>query len=250
MNFLLLAYIFIFGTVVGSFLNVCIIRYQNKEPIATGRSHCMTCHHQLAWYDMFPVFSWIFLKGKCRYCGAKISARYPIVEALTGALFVLAAVQTGIKWELLIYFLFVSTCIYAGFVDLDSMIIPDRTHFILIACGLLLLWLNPGSLNDRLIGAVCISVPLLIIAVITKGMGIGDVKLMASAGFVLGWKPIILAMVIGSVLGSVFGLIQMKKKELTGKSEMPLGPWLSVGCVFALLYGQPLIDWYLTSFFH
>ena len=243
-------YVFVLGTVIGSFLNVCIIRYQNGEPIARGRSHCMSCHHQLAWYDLVPVFSWLFLKGRCRYCGKPISARYPLVEALTGILYVLVLNRFGFTWDTLIYFVLVSVCVYAGFVDYDSMIIPDRTHILFVICGVLLLLLHPGLMKDRLIGAAVVSLPMLAVAYFTKGMGYGDVKLLAAAGFVLGWKSILFVLALGSVLASIVALSQMKRKNLTGKSEMPLGPYLVIAIVFVLLYGDPIIQWYVTSFFH
>lgn len=249
MQLLLAIYSVILGLVIGSFLNVCILRYQTQEPISKGRSHCPKCNHTLSWYELIPLFSWIGLRGKCKHCHKPISIQYPIVEALTAITYLILYLTFGITLDTLIYFIFASVLIYAAVIDLQTMIIPDRTHLICILCGIFLLILHPSSLNDKLIGAVIISIPLFIIAYLTKGMGYGDVKLMGAAGFVLGWQNILLAMMIGSITASIFGIISTRVNKTSLKSEMPLGPHLIFAILFCLIYGQALISWYLTSFF-
>lgn len=246
---LVILIIFVFGLIIGSFLNVCIYRYQSQESIAKGRSHCQNCDHSLSWYELIPVFSWIFLGGKCKSCKQPISIRYPLVECLTGFIFVSVFLTFGFTLDTLVYFLFVSILIMAGFIDYDSMIIPDRTHIICILCGILLLILHPDQLTNKLIGLVVVSVPLFLIAYFTKGMGYGDVKLMASCGFVLGWQNILFAFLLGSVIASIYGIITSRINKTSLKSEIPFGPHLVISILFCLFFGNPLITWYLTSFF-
>ncbi|MEG0076406.1 prepilin peptidase [Anaerorhabdus sp.] len=249
MQLLLAIYSIILGLVIGSFLNVCILRYQSHEPISKGRSHCPKCNHTLSWYELIPLFSWIGLKGKCKHCHQPISIQYPIVESLTAICFLILYLKFGITLDTLIYFIFASVLIYAAVIDLQTMIIPDRTHILCLLCGVLLLILHPSQLADRLIGAVVVCIPLLIIAYLTKGMGYGDVKLMGAAGFVLGWQNILLAMMIASITASIVGIISTRMKKTSLKSEMPLGPHLIFAILFCLVYGQSLINWYLSSFF-
>lgn len=246
--FIIYLAIFIIGIVFGSFLNVCIIRYQNKESIIKGRSHCMSCNHKLQPLDLIPLFSWIFLGGKCRYCKAPISKRYPIVEALTGLIFILIFY----KYQFTIYtpvYMFASLfLIVAAFIDIDIMIIPDRTHIVLILCAFVIAYFYPDKIKSMLIGAVCVSVPLFIVAYITKGIGYGDVKLMFSAGLLFGYQAIIFIFIIGAVIASLFGIYQMRFKGAEGNSEMSLGPHLILGIYIYMLIGQPMINWYLSSF--
>ncbi|MEG0240076.1 prepilin peptidase [Anaerorhabdus sp.] len=249
MQLLLAIYSIILGLVIGSFLNVCILRYQSHEPISKGRSHCPKCNHTLSWYELIPLFSWIGLKGKCKHCHQPISIQYPIVESLTAICFLILYLKFGITLDTLIYFIFASVLIYAAVIDLQTMIIPDRTHILCLLCGVLLLILHPSQLTDRLIGAVVVCIPLLIIAYLTKGMGYGDVKLMGAAGFVLGWQNILLSMMIASITASIVGIISTRMKKTSLKSEMPLGPHLIFAILFCLVYGQSLINWYLSSFF-
>lgn len=249
MQLLLAIYSLLLGLVIGSFLNVCILRYQTKEPISRGRSHCPKCNHTLSWYELIPLFSWIGLRGKCKHCHQPISIQYPIVESLTAICFLILYLKFGITLDTLIYFLFASILIYAAVIDLQTMIIPDRTHLLCILCGILLLILHPTQLSDKLIGAVIISIPLFIIAYLTKGIGYGDVKLMGAAGFVIGWQNILLSLMIGSITASVVGIITARIKKTSLKMEIPLGPHLIFAILFSTVYGSSLINWYLTNFF-
>ena len=248
---LIIIYIFVFilGINLGSFLNVCIIRYQNHESIVFGRSHCMSCQHQLGPLDLIPLFSWLFLKGKCRYCQKPISARYPIVEALTGLIFVFIFNKFMFNYETIIYWTASLFLIVAAFVDLDTMIIPDRTHVVLIICAIILAIMYPENIQSMLIGSICISIPLFLIAYITKGIGYGDVKLMFSAGLMLGYQAIIFIFISGAILASIYAIYQMRFKKASGKAEMSLGPHLILAIYLYLAIGQPLINWYLGTFF-
>lgn len=239
-------YLFILGIVIGSFLNVCIYRYQTHEAISKGRSHCPKCNHSLAWYDLIPVFSWLFLKGKCRYCHAKISKRYPLVELLTGCAYVLVFYKFQFSLDTIIYLFVVSILIYAAFVDYDIMIIPDRSHILLIIAGIILMILHPETIKARLFGAIVISLPLFIIAYITKGIGYGDVKLMAAIGLVISYKNTILAALIGVILGGIVGIYKLKFQNSNKKDEMPLGPHLITGILISIYFGNDIVNWYLS----
>lgn len=243
---LILLYIFLLGLVFGSFYNVCIYRIQSEESIVKGRSHCQSCQHELSFLDLVPVFSYLFLKGRCRYCHQKISLRYPMIELLTAILFVAVFTTFGITWDTLIYLIMISVLIMLSFVDFDTMLIRDRFILLLLGCGIALIALHPEQLYDSLIGSLIISVPLFILAYLTHGIGYGDVKLMAVSGLILGWQNIILAMILGAVFASLVALPQMLMGKKSGKDEMPLGPYLALGIVVSLFFGSSLIQWYLN----
>lgn len=242
-------YTFILGLVFGSFINVCALRYNSDTKATKGRSKCPNCDHTLAWYDLIPLFSYISTGGKCRYCHNKISSRYPIVELLFAVVYTLVFYVYGLTLTTLIYLVVVSVLLYAALVDLETMFIPDRTHVILILCGIALIIIDPSTLTSSLIGAVIVSIPLFILAYITKGMGYGDVKLMASAGLVIGYANIIFAMALGAIIGAIIGIYKMRVESASGKTEMALGPSLIAAIIIAILCGNQLITWYLTTFF-
>ena len=247
------------GIIIGSFLNVCIYRIPAKETIVKGSSHCMTCKHPLNWMDLFPLFSWLFLRGKCRYCGAKISKRYPIIESLTGVLFVLAFVKFPIIKDLtfstsnlinaLIYCAFFAVLVVVSMIDFDTKEIPDRFHFIILALGIInfvttapITW---DAWQSRLVGFGIISLPLLLIAWITEGIGEGDAKLTAVAGFLVGPKVIIFGFLLGAIIASVYGIIyKIRNKE----NEIPFGPFISIGIVLGIMFAEPIINWYINLF--
>lgn len=223
-------YALIVGLIIGSFLNVCIFRIPAKESIVFGSSHCMTCKNKIEWYDLVPVFSYIFLRGKCRHCKEPISIRYPIIESLTGILFLLSFVffdfiksdgsfvpEAFIK--ALIFCAFFSVLIVVSMIDFDTMEIPDRFHLIILGLGIIsLLVLKDVSWKERLLGAVIVSIPMFVI-VLFGGMGAGDAKLMAVSGLMLGAKAIVIAFFIGVICAAVYGVI-FKIKNPAAKSEL------------------------------
>jgi len=210
----------------------------------------MSCNHQLEPLDLIPIFSWLFLAGKCRYCKAKISFRYPLIEAITGLVFVFIFYK--FQWTIYTPVYLLASCflIVAAVIDIDIMIIPDRTHIILIICSFIIAYFFPENIFSMLIGSICISIPLFVIAYLTKGIGYGDVKLMFSAGLLFGYKAIIFIFVIGTILASIYAIYQMRIKKANGKSEMSLGPHLILAIYLYLGFGNNLINWYLTSFFN
>ncbi|MDE5866486.1 MAG: prepilin peptidase, partial [Lachnospiraceae bacterium] len=197
--------IFLYGIVIGSFLNVCIYRIPKKEDIVKVRSHCMNCGYKLEWYDLVPLFSYLFLKGRCRKCKTKLSVQYPLIEASNGILYVVIVLINGANVESLLYCLLASALLTLSVIDFRTYEIPIGINIFILALGLIRVVTDFSDWPNYLIGLLCVSVFLAVIYYVSKGRGIGggDVKLMAACGLVLGWQLIILAFFIGCILGAV-----------------------------------------------
>lgn len=252
--------VFIFGILIGSFLNVCIYRIPKKENIAVGRSHCMNCNTDLKWYELVPVFSFIFLRGKCRTCKSKISIQYPIIEALNGLLYLAVFYiygwsSTAVILLNIIYCLAISTLIVISVIDFRTYIIPDVLNIYILLWGVLatiiifiVSGMKIGVLMEHLIGFFSISLLLAIVFYATKGKGIGggDVKLMAGAGLLLGWKVTIFTFILGCILASVIHLTRMKIRK--SGTMLAFGPYLSASIIIGILFGNRIVDWYMATF--
>ncbi len=205
---------FILGAVIGSFLNVVIIRIPRHEPISGthNRSHCMSCGHQLNALDLVPIFSYIFLGGKCRYCKSRISPRYWIVELITALTYTLSVMVLGLSISLVMAFVLIGALVAASGIDIDRMEIPYGCSIVIAGLGVIATVMSviTGDMPwyDHLIGAVAISVPFALLAMF-GAMGGGDVQLMAAAGLLLGWKSIIPAAAVGIILGAIGGSIEL-----------------------------------------
>ena len=237
--------VFLFGIVIGSFLNVCIYRIPKKEDIVKIRSHCMSCGYQLEWYDLVPLFSYLFLKGRCRKCREQLSVQYPLIELLNGVLYCVVWAVYGVSIETLLYALLCSALIVLSVIDFRTYEIPIGINVFILALGLVRLLTDYTRWYDYVIGFFCVSVFLYLIYLVTKGRGIGggDIKLMAVCGLLLGWKAIILAFAAGCILGSVIHLCRMK---ISGETHvLAMGPYLSMGVFIAALWGNRIIDWYI-----
>jgi leader peptidase (prepilin peptidase)/N-methyltransferase len=240
--------IFLFGIVIGSFLNVCIFRIPNHETVVTERSHCMRCGYQLSWYDMVPVFSWIFLRGRCRKCKEPISPQYPIIEAANGMLYLLVFVVNGFSVQSILYCLLMSALLVLSVIDWRTYEIPIGINIFILCLGILQVITDYKNWMNYLAGFLCISILLELILLISRGRAIGggDVKLMAAAGLLLGWKRIILAFLLGCIIGSVIHLLRMK---LSGADRvLAMGPYLSAGIAIAALWGTQMLNWYLGMY--
>lgn len=237
--------IFLLGIVIGSFLNVCIYRIPKHEDVAITRSHCMVCNYQLQWFDMFPIFSYLCLRGRCRKCGAKLSVQYPLIEAANGILYVLIIWMNGVNVESLLYCLLTSALIVLSVIDFRTYEIPVGINLFILALGLVRVATDYQNWATYLIGFFSVSAFLTILYYATGGRGIGggDVKLMAVCGLVLGWKMIILAFFLGCVLGAIIHVIRMK---ISHESHvLAFGPYLSLGVFLAMLWGESMLQWYL-----
>ncbi|MDA3845183.1 MAG: prepilin peptidase [Vallitaleaceae bacterium] len=236
----------ILGLLVGSFLNVCIYRIPRKEEIVITPSHCMTCGHTLRWYELFPVISYIAIKGKCYKCKTHISIQYPIIELLNGAAYMGLYLLYGISIELAIYAALFSILLIVFMIDLKTLTIPNSLVIAIGILGLVNLVFNIVNWPQYIIGFFSVSALLFLIAIITKGkMGGGDIKLMAVAGLLLGWQRIILSLLLGSVLGAVIGLTLIGLRVVNKKALIPFGPYLAVGIMVSAIWGQVIIDWYI-----
>lgn len=239
-------FVFLYGIVIGSFLNVCIYRLPKKENIVTTRSHCMQCGYQLKWYDLVPLFSWLVLGGRCRNCKAKISVQYPIIEALNGVLYLVVFARFGVSIECLLFCLLVSALLVLSVIDFRTFEIPFGINIFIGVLGLVRILSDRANWAEYVIGFFAVSAFLYVLFLATKGQGIGggDIKLMAASGLLLGWQCNILAFLLGCIIGSVCHLMRMR---LTKEGHvLALGPYLSVGIWLAALWGQELIDWYFS----
>ena len=238
--------IFIFGITIGSFLNVCIYRLPLGESIVTAPSHCMTCGRKLRWYDMVPVFSWLVLGGKCRNCKSEISVQYPIIEGVNGILYVVICVVNGLVWSSVVYCFMASALLVLSVIDWRTYEIPFCLNVFLFVLGVAAVVLDRGNLVDHLIGMVCVSGLLEVLYLVSGGRAIGggDIKLMFACGLILGWERIILAFLLGCVIGSVVHTVRIKVSK-AGRM-LAMGPYLSAGVLLAALWGDAWINWYLS----
>ena len=236
---------FVFGAVVGSFLNVCIFRLPAEASIVKPRSQCPYCDHPIRNRDNIPVISFIVLRGKCRDCGGKISWRYPLVELITALLALLLFLKYGLTLSFLIFFIFTAVLIVITFIDLDHQIIPDILTlpgipiFCLAAIFLLKIpWLE--ALLGLLIGGGIFFTIAFVYELITKreGMGGGDIKLLAMIGGFLGWKSLIFGLLFSSFSGAIIGITAMLIKKQDMKYAVPFGPFLAAAAVAYLFWGD------------
>lgn len=240
--------IFLYGIIIGSFLNVCIYRIPKKENIVTTRSHCMSCGYQLRWYDLVPLFSWLALGGRCRKCKAKISVQYPAIEALNGILYLIVFLCYGVSIETLLYCLMASALLALSVIDFRTFEIPVGFNVFIAVLGLVRVLTDLTNWREYAVGFFVVSVVLYIIYVVTKGRGIGggDIKLMAASGLLLGWKCNVLAFLLGCIIGSVIHLLRMRLTK--AEHVLAMGPYLSIGIYISALWGTRMIDWYLSLF--
>jgi leader peptidase (prepilin peptidase)/N-methyltransferase len=240
--------VFVFGAVVGSFLNVCIYRIPRGESLILPGSRCPNCKERIAFYDNIPILSYLFLKGRCRNCGFKISLRYPIVELLNGLFYTSLYSSLGLGATFLAYSVFLSSLIVVTFIDLDHQIVPDRITIPGIILGILLAsTLLPVGLKNSLSGALLGGGLFYLTAILSRGgMGGGDIKLIAMIGAFLGWKEVLLTIFLGALSGSLVGVFLMVFRGKGRKHKIPFGPFLSLGATLSLFWGKDLIKWYLN----
>lgn len=247
---------FIFGTLIGSFLNVCIYRLPLERSIVRMPSSCTSCGARLNAFDLIPILSYVLLFGKCRRCKARIPVIYPAIEALTGALYLLLYIKFGIVWVLPVYAALLSLLIVAAFIDMRHMIIPNGIVIVGLFVGAVQLTATIitgifGPWHSYVIGFFAGGLPLLIIALLAglvlkkEAMGGGDIKLMAFCGLIIGWKLIIPAFLIGFIAGALITVLLIAAGRKKRGDEIPFGPYLALGVAISVFIGNELIDWYL-----
>lgn len=251
MELIILILFFVYGLVFGSFFNVVGLRIPKGESIVRPPSHCTVCDRNLTFKDLVPVFSYVFLKGKCRGCGTKIHWFYPVMELVTGLLFAFAYYQLGFTLELVVAVLFVSLLVIITVSDIAYMLIPDKILlFFLIPLIVLRVFEPLSPWWDSIVGAFVGFGVLFLIAVVSKGgMGGGDIKLFFVIGLVLGWIPTLLTLFIASIIGTVIGIISLRLTKKGRKTPIPFGPSIAIAAIIAYFYGDMIVDWYVNLFF-
>lgn len=249
----LASFVFIFGALVGSFLNVCIYRLPKNESVVFPASHCPNCDYQIRWYDNIPMLSYLFLRGSCRKCGTRISPQYPVVEFLNGALALALFLRFGLGFPYAVLFVLCSSLVVITFIDLEHQIIPDVISLPGIVVGFVCSFFIPGfGWLNSLIGIVAGGGSLLLVAygyqLIAKkdGMGGGDIKLLAMLGAFLGWKAVLFIIFAASLIGSIVGVSLMLAQKKDSTLAIPFGPFLATGALLYIFYGRQIIFWYLT----
>jgi len=244
----------VFGLMIGSFLNVCIYRLPRHESVVFPPSHCTRCGKAIAWYHNLPIVGWLVLRGRCASCGDRISIIYPLVEALTGAVFALNAWWFGPTPLLLVRLLFSCVLIVLAFIDIEHRILPNRITLSGIVVGFLAsVWLLPGW-RSSLIGILIGGGVLWAIGELyfrlrgVEGMGMGDVKMLAMIGAFLGWKAVLFTVLLASILGAIVGLAMMAGRKGDMKYALPFGTFLSIAALTASFVGDRFVDWYLSYY--
>ena len=243
---------FLFGSLVGSFLNVCIHRLPREESIVFPGSRCPACHIAIRPWDNIPILSFLLLRGRCRACGHPIAWRYPLVEGLTALLFAATVSRFGVTPLAATLLVFVAALTVITFIDLDHQIIPNIITLPGIPLGILAgLVLGEPPLLDRIIGALAGAGFLYLVLFYGSAfygqdaMGEGDLNLIAMVGAFLGWKAVALTTLLACLFGSAVGVTLIALRRLGRRQHIPFGPFLSLGAVVALFWGEELITWYL-----
>ncbi|OPX38304.1 MAG: prepilin peptidase [Desulfobacteraceae bacterium 4484_190.1] len=242
---------FLFGMIIGSFMNVCIYRIPLKKSIISPPSSCTNCGNKIRFYDNIPLISYLLLSGKCRYCGQRIALIYPAVEILTGLLSFLLFIRYGPSYQYLFFFLFIATLVTISFIDIHHTIIPD----VLSISGIVAGWavsIIPGhiSLVNSLIGTIAGGGSLFLVAFIYEritgrpGMGGGDLKLLAMIGAWMGWRPLPLIVLISSLTGTIVGIAFLLIAGKNFRTRIPFGPFLSLGAILYFFFGHQITIWY------
>lgn len=255
--------VFVFGLIFGSFLNCLVCRLSKNEGFLRGSSYCPHCRHDLSFFDLIPLFSFIFLKGKCRYCGKKISWQYPLAELATAGLFLLVYIKFGTMTSLfsfdalqfLFYLVVICFFIIIFLFDLKYYIIPDEVIYpaIIISLSWIIYLFFVGLIDKTealyfIFSALGSSLFFFLIWFFSRGqaMGFGDVKLALFLGLVLGWPNIITGLFLGFFFGAIIGLMLISMKKKGFKSEVPFGPFLVAGALISIFWGERILNWYLS----
>ena len=240
---------------MGSFLNCAALRYAKGESFVRGRSHCVSCGHPLSARDLIPLFSWLFLRGRCRYCGVKISARYLWAEITGCIVFVSVVLRFGVSPETAEYLILASLTLALAFTDLACRLLPDGLILAGLAVRIVFILCSenvPGEALQSVIGAFSVSLPVFLLVLLMEkvwkkeAMGGGDIKLLFMLGSYLSWQENLLGLILACVFGLLFAAIG--KKDSGTDRQIPFGPAIALGSWASLLFGQALLAGYLSLF--
>ncbi|MEN2765566.1 prepilin peptidase [Ornithinibacillus xuwenensis] len=237
------------GLLFGSFFNVVGLRLPQQKSFTNDRSICPNCSHILNWYELIPIFSYIFQRGRCRHCKAKISFIYPVMELVTGFLFAHSYAQLGLSVELILALFLMSMLVIVFVSDMKYMLIPNKVLLFFLPIFIVLRVLEPlepwwSSIIGATLGFAIIAV---IIIVSNGGMGAGDMKLFGVLGIVLGIKKVLLTFFLSCVIGAVIGLLMLWINRIHRKQPIPFGPYIVVAAIVTYFYGDILINWYVST---
>lgn len=242
------------GLCIGSFLNVVIYRLPLGQSLSHPPSRCRKCGYSLRWFDNIPVLSWVWLRGRCRKCGTAVSWQYPIVELITAVLFVAVVWVTPPEPQLFARLILVAILIALFGIDLEHQILPNSITLPGIVIGLMFSAVGPPGIKDAIIGAIVGGGILYAIAWgyylwrREEGMGMGDVKMLAMIGAFLGWKAVLVTLVLSSFSGAIIGVILLSTQKGDMKFALPFGTFLALGALAAMFVGGPFITWYAGFF--
>ncbi|NFQ08110.1 A24 family peptidase [Clostridium sp. CMCC3677] len=240
--------VIILGLVIGSFLNVCIYRIPLEQSISYPPSHCASCNHKLKPIDLVPIFSYLFLKGKCRYCKEKISIIYPLVEILNSILYIIIFLNYGLSLEFFKYSILSSLLIVIGMIDYKTQDIYTSTIIFGVISSVIFIIIdylvNKNAISTYILGGIIGFLALGIIVIITKGMGIGDAEITLVCGLFLGIKGVIVTLFLGIIIGGIVAVIILALKLKDAKDSMAFGPCLSIGAIMYMLWGDMIINIY------
>ncbi|BES65341.1 A24 family peptidase [Gottschalkiaceae bacterium SANA] len=242
----------VLGLIIGSFLNVVAYRVPREESLLFPPSHCPRCDHRLGSLDLIPVFSFLMMKGSCRYCEEKISWQYPLVEAITGFGFALIWMfmqpTSGIEFALVVLnWMLFSFLIVIFIVDYKEMIIPDEFNIGIAILAIVKMGLTQSYRTELLGFAVC-GLSILLIVVLTNGMGMGDTKMFAVLGLWFGLKNGLFVLLFSIVIGAILSVILLATKVKTRKDKIPFGPFISIAAIFSIFFADPIMSWYFQWF--
>lgn len=240
----------ILGMCVFSFLNVVAFRLPRGQSFVHGASHCPSCGRRLSPWELIPIFGFLILRGHCRTCGAKIPCRDTLMELLGGIAAVCCAWMLSDIGQMLSVFCFFSILALVAMIDADTMTIPNGCCLLILLLAFISVFTMPQiSWLSRLIGSICVSLPMLLLAMVIPGaFGGGDIKLMAASGLFLGWKITLLSSGFAVIIGGLWCIIALARHRIRRKDFIPFGPFLCIGMAVALLWGEPLLTWYFHLF--
>ncbi|WPC41466.1 prepilin peptidase [Clostridium sp. JS66] len=243
-------FVMIIGLIIGSFLNVCIDRIPRGESIAYPPSHCTDCGSKIKWYDLIPIFSYILLKGRCRYCDERIYIRYPIIEFVTGILFLLTYLEYGPSIQFVKYVVLIAILIVVGMIDLNTTDVYFSTSVIGIVLGIIFILVGAYCHDDfkqYIFGALFGGGLLAAIALFTKGMGLGDAEICFYSGLFLGIKLTVISIYFSFIFGSIISLLLIILKKKERKDYIAFGPFIALGTIFTMFMGNKILMWYFQN---
>jgi leader peptidase (prepilin peptidase)/N-methyltransferase len=257
MDIVMLIILFAFGLAIGSFLNVVAMRYDGEHflfstKLIGGRSHCEQCKKTLRWFELVPLFSFVVQGGRCRRCKTRLSIQYPIVELLSGIIFLAVPLAIPVVLVAALWIVVFEALLVMALIDIRLGIIPDEINIFLGVIGVLLLLvptpLDAGAVLIKIISALGAGIFFALLIAVTrgKGMGMGDLKLAIPLGLLFGWPEISLVLMAAFVIGAVVGMIAVARGTNSMKGTLPFGPFLALGAVTAFFWGASVIGWYLS----